>query len=138
MYLVTHTSTSRWRRVAESFAEWETEGGGLLFEIQAETFSACKIDVSWVSKFPGEEETLFAGNSHKFHVVSVKDVPSDKPDAPNQHIVLEDENRHIARESTWKTFADVEKYAMESMEQGVMESEDFYELLGRAKRAGYT
>ena len=65
MYLATHTSTSRDRRVAESFAEWDA-GDAMLLEIHTKAVSTGNADVSWVSKFPGEEETLFKGNGYKF------------------------------------------------------------------------
>ena len=53
IHLATHMSTSRDKSVAESFMGKE---GGMLVEIRG---GYTGRDVSWVSKFPDEHETLF-------------------------------------------------------------------------------
>lgn len=136
MWLGTHTSTNQARAVAESFGEWESEGSALFIEIHAKTVSVANMDVSWISKFTGEEETLFNGNNFKFHVGSVTEEPSDKPD---QYVVLEDDWTHTqSRRQTPKNPADFKKFADELVTQGTMDPEEAHRKLGKAKRLGIT
>ena len=67
--LTTHTSTSRDRRVAERFMG---DDGGMLVEIRRQQ-RLTAADVSWVSKFPSERETLFrGGGGYGYEVRSVE------------------------------------------------------------------
>ena len=67
------------RRVVERFMGDE---GGMLVEIRK---GGLGRDVSWVSKFPSERETLFYGGDRGFAVKSVESRGS------KQLVVLEDE-----------------------------------------------
>ena len=58
-FLVTHTSTTWIRAVAEVY----TKGSGMLVEIDKDVKSDSGVDccdVSWISKFPDEAEVLFS------------------------------------------------------------------------------
>lgn len=142
LFLATHTSTSCDSDVAKGFAKWH-DGDAMLIKIHSTKASSANMDVSWLSKFPGEEETLFNGNGQKFYIKSIEDDASDDPEGPNQIVVLEDEYVHMKRDKAehggkpmarlqdWKTIMD------EEVEQGMMSPEERDVMLLMLKRQGY-
>lgn len=134
MYLATHMSTSRDRRVAESFADWD-EGGGLLLEIHIKSFSQSNEDVTWISKFPNEKETLLTGNN-KFYVTSVTEEASDYGDSRNQHVVLESEVTYRERRGELpNSLEEFEKRMAENVQQGMWSPEDLRGVLEVMRQA---